>query len=93
MIFLPLYAALYVRMTFKLVRLVHEVLNNTKGKKKCLATISKKKQDERSTKNLTLFSFLQRKDKGEPLSAAEAAQDTEVGMPRAHLVSLSTLYP
>jgi hypothetical protein len=47
------------------------------GKKKCLATISKKKQDERSVKNLTLFSFLQRKDKGEPLSAAEAVRDTE----------------
>ena len=27
--------------------------------------------------NLTLFSFLQRKDKGNPLSAAEAAWDTE----------------
>jgi len=50
-------------------------LEQHQGKKKCLATIEKKKQDERSAKNLTLFSFLQRKDKGEPLSAAEAARD------------------
>ena len=52
-------------------------LDQHQGKKKCLATIGKKKEEERNGKNLTLFSFLQRKDKGKPLSAAEAARDAE----------------
>ena len=44
---------------------------------KCLATITKKKEEEWNWKNLTLFSFLQRKGKGKLLSAVEAAWDAE----------------
>ena len=53
-------------------------LDQHQGKKKCLATIMKKKEEEWNGKKLTLFSFLQRKDKGKPLSAAEVAWDTEI---------------
>jgi len=52
-------------------------LEQHEGKKKCLATIAKKKQDKGNAKNRTIFPFLQRKDKGEPLSAVEAARGAE----------------
>ena len=76
--FLPLHAALYVIMTFKLVQLVHKALTNTKERRNFWQLSWRRKKRSEMEKKLTLFSFLQRKDKGKPLSAAEVAWDTEI---------------
>jgi hypothetical protein len=65
-------------------------LEQHQGKKKCLATISKKKQDERSAKNLTSFKG---KTRESHCLQQKLYEILKVGTPRAHLVSLSTLYP
>jgi hypothetical protein len=51
-------------------------LNQHQGKKKCLANIEKKKQEEKKGKAMTLFSFMQRQDKREP-TEAEVVREAE----------------
>ena len=52
-------------------------LEQHKGKKKCLATIEKRKKVEKEAKTLTLFSFLQRRDKETASTATETLQMEE----------------
>ena len=51
-------------------------LNQHQGKKKCLANIEKKRQDEKKGKNLTLFSLMRRQDRREP-TEAEIVREAE----------------
>ena len=90
--FLPLHAALYVIMTFKLVWLVHKALTSTKERRNAWQLSWRRKKRSEMEKNSPCSHSFREKTRESHCLQQKLHETLKFRILRAHLVSLSTLY-